>query len=215
MMIQLWFEYVDVPIFTVHMFAQNILPTLTHDTCAFYQLFKLKRRINVASSISSIFCIFFWNLGYALNLKRIWIWPKFLKFELLIYRRFFSSLLSFVWLAHNGAPNAGYPQQQGGIYNQNPAGSYPIQQQPSYIPNGQQAPIVNNYYGSQQQPGGGGGSSLAKNALLLGGGAIAGATLYGALKPDEQSKTIIIHENASPVPSQPPNQANPAPGKSI
>lgn len=70
--------------------------------------------------------------------------------------------------------------------------------------NGQQTPVINNYY---QQPQTGATGSIAKNALLLGAGGLAGAAIYGALKPGEETKTVIIHDT---VPSQPPNVS---PGK--
>lgn len=70
---------------------------------------------------------------------------------------------------------------------------------------GQQTPVINNYYQQPQMTGSsGGGSSIAKNALLLGAGGLAGAAIYGALKPGEETKTVIIHDQ---VPNQPPNVA--------
>lgn len=71
---------------------------------------------------------------------------------------------------------------------------------------GQQTPVINNYYQQPTQTGGTG-SSIAKNALLLGAGGLAGAAIYGALKPGEETKTVIIHDT---VPSQAPNVS---PGK--
>lgn len=118
-------------------------------------------------------------------------------------------------LVHN-APNAAYPQQ---TYNQNPAGVYPHNTgvAPGYVPNGQQVPVVNNYYGGGQPQSGGssGGSSFLGTALAAGAGAVAGNALYGALKPDSDHKTVIIHENnnAPAVPASAPAPA-PAPGKS-
>lgn len=91
---------------------------------------------------------------------------------------------------------------------------------PSYVPNGQQAPVVNNYYGHQGQPqsGGSSGPSLLGTALAAGGGAIAGNALYSALKPDSEQKTIVIHENAPASVVPPTSAVSPsmpaAPGKS-
>lgn len=81
-----------------------------------------------------------------------------------------------------------------------------MQQQPSYVPGGQQ-PVINNFYQEQPKSGGGIGSGLQTAAIA----GIGGLALYGALKPSEE-KTIIIHDGgqtAAPaaVPAAPPNAA--------
>lgn len=106
---------------------------------------------------------------------------------------------------HNAQSYPGVYQQQQHPqvpYNPNAAGSYPMQQQPGYVPSGQQ-PVVNNYY--QEHPKSGGTGSALQTAAIAG---IGGLALYGALKPSEE-KTIIIHEGGSTaaVPASPPNAA--------
>lgn len=119
---------------------------------------------------------------------------------------------------NNGA-GSGYPQQQ---YNPNQAGAYPGGGQPSYVPNAQQPPVINNFYGQpgqpqQQQTGGSSGGGFLQTALAAGAGSLAGNALYGALKPDSEHKTIVIHENnnapapAVPAPVAPVAPAAPAP----
>lgn len=54
---------------------------------------------------------------------------------------------------------------------------------------------------------------LQGTALAAGAGSIAGNALYGALKPDSDHKTVIIHENA-PV-AQAPIPASPSSRKSL
>lgn len=122
-------------------------------------------------------------------------------------------------IAHN-APNAAYPQQPH--YNPNGGAQ-------GFVPSGGQ-PVINNYYGQPAQPvvqQSGGSGGFLQTALAAGAGSLAGNALYGALKPHEESKTIIIHENnqapnAAPVaPAAPaaapvaPAPAAPAPGKQI
>lgn len=48
--------------------------------------------------------------------------------------------------------------------------------------------------------------TLQGTALAAGAGSIAGNALYGALKPDSDHKTVVIHENA-PVAQAPVAQA--------
>lgn len=137
----------------------------------------------------------------------------------------FNFYFFFSRTAHN-APNAGYPQQPA--YHPNPAGGYPgAPPQQGFVPSGQ--PVVNNYYGSQpQQPviqsGGSSGGSFLQTALAAGAGSLAGNALYGAFKPHEESKTVIIHENSNqapnaaapaPAPAAPAAAPVPAPGKFI
>lgn len=110
---------------------------------------------------------------------------------------------------HN-APNPGYPQQ---TYQASPNGAT------NFAPSGQQAPVVNNYYGQPQgvaPSSGGGGSSFLGTALAAGAGSLAGNALYGALKPDSEPKTIIVHDNAAPAaapvaPAAPAAAPQPAP----
>lgn len=56
---------------------------------------------------------------------------------------------------------------------------------------------------------------LQGTALAAGAGSIAGNALYGALKPDSEHKTVVIHENApvaqQPIPQAPVAQAAPIP----
>ncbi|XP_031640331.1 trithorax group protein osa-like isoform X2 [Contarinia nasturtii] len=110
---------------------------------------------------------------------------------------------------HNTA-GANYPQQQ---YNPG-QGGYPG----APIPNNQPAPVINNFYGQPQTGVGGGGGSGGSFLQTLGGaaagslaGSLAGNALYGALKPDSEHKTVIIHENAasSNVPASAPAPAAP------
>lgn len=109
----------------------------------------------------------------------------------------------------NPIPNGGYappphqnfvppPQQNFG----HP--SYPVQQ-PGYVPQGGNQPIINNYYHDQPKTGGGAGSALQTAAIA----GIGGLALYGALKPSEQ-KTVIIHEGVSSAPPVAPAAAIPA-----
>lgn len=117
-----------------------------------------------------------------------------------------------LYIVHN-SPNAAYPQQ---TYNAGPVGGvYPGSQ--GFAPtHGQQAPVINNFYGQPQSGGsfGGssGGSSLLGTALAAGAGAVAGNALYGALKPDSEQKTVIIHENSNAAPPSSLPPASP-PGK--
>lgn len=49
--------------------------------------------------------------------------------------------------------------------------------------------------------------TLQGTALAAGAGSLAGNALYGALKPDSEHKTVIVHENApaaqAPIPASP------------
>lgn len=122
------------------------------------------------------------------------------------------------FLAHNGA---GYPQQTYA----NPIGGYPGGA-PNYAQNVPQPSVTNNFYpgAPQQSSGGGGGGGFLQTALAAGAGSLAGNALYGALKPDSEKQTVIIHENApAPQPAAPavqpavqpaaPQPAAPQPGK--
>lgn len=55
--------------------------------------------------------------------------------------------------------------------------------------------------------------ALQGTALAAGAGSLAGNALYGALKPDSEHKTIVVHENA-PV-AQAPIPASPSSRKSL
>lgn len=97
---------------------------------------------------------------------------------------------------HNAGAN--YPQQQ---YNPNGAHSGGA----SFVPNNQPTPVINNFYGQPQSGGssGGGGGGFLQTALAAGAGSLAGNALYGALKPDHEQKTIVIHENSNPAAAAP------------
>lgn len=97
---------------------------------------------------------------------------------------------------HNTGAN--YPQQQ---FNPNGAHSGGA----SFVPNNQPTPVINNFYGQPQSGGssGGGGGGFLQIALAAGAGSLAGNALYGALKPDHEQKTTVIHEYSNPAAAAP------------
>lgn len=101
---------------------------------------------------------------------------------------------SFFSDAHDAGAGAGYPQQTYA----NPIGGYQGAP-PNYAHNVPQPSVTNNFYPAnpQQSSGGGGGGGFLQTALAAGAGSLAGNALYGALKPESESKTIVIHENAA------------------